>query len=122
MFDYLTFDIFLTTWHFDTFNLNHLSPHRAIFQLVAPSVERFELFFSKMVKLEGKESPDSKLSDFEWFGEVFKIIMFNMFVWFCHIFLISDLNTCPILMYDHANRSSWPPLQEYEVILPPVGL
>ena len=31
MFDYLTFDIFLTTWHFDTFNLNHLSPHRAIF-------------------------------------------------------------------------------------------
>ena len=34
MFDYLTFDIFLTTWHlltFDTYNLNHLSPHRAIF-------------------------------------------------------------------------------------------
>ena len=31
MFDYLIFDIFLTTWHFDTFNLNHLSPHRAIF-------------------------------------------------------------------------------------------
>ena len=68
------------------------------FQLVAPSVERFELFFSKMVKLEQKESPDSKLSDFEWFGEVFKIIMFNMFVWFYHIFLISELNTCPILM------------------------
>ena len=67
-----------------------------------------------MVKLEGKESPDPKLSDFEWFGEVFKIIMFNMFVWFYHIFLISDLNTCPILMYDHANRSLWPPLQEYE--------
>ena len=43
MFDYLTFDIFLTTWHlfdnltsfwyFDTFNLNHLSPHRAIFDI-----------------------------------------------------------------------------------------
>ena len=31
MFDYFIFDIFLTTWHFDTFNLNHLSPHRAIF-------------------------------------------------------------------------------------------
>ena len=31
MFNYLTFDIFLTTWDFDTFNLNHLSPHRAIF-------------------------------------------------------------------------------------------
>ena len=36
MFDFLIFDIFLTTWHlFDIFthqlNLNHLSPHRAIF-------------------------------------------------------------------------------------------
>ena len=88
------------------------------FQLAASSVKWFELFFSKMVKLEEKESPDPKLSDFEWFGEVFKIIMFNMFVWFYHIFLISDLNTCPILMYDHANQSLWPPLQEYEVILP----
>ena len=47
-----------------------------------------------MVKLEEKESPDPKLSDFEWFGEVFKIIMFNMFVWFYHSLLISDLNTC----------------------------
>ena len=44
MFHFLTFDIFLTTWHFfdnltsfwyfDTFNLNHLSPHRAIFYLI----------------------------------------------------------------------------------------
>ena len=66
------------------------------------------------MKLEEKESLDPKLSNFEWFGEVFKIIMFNMFVWFYHISLISDLNTCPILMYDHANRSLWPPLQEYE--------
>ena len=89
-----------------------------LFALAAPSVEQFELFFLKMVKLEEKESPDPKLSDFEWFGEVFKIIMFNMFVWFYHIFLISDLNTCLILMYDHANRSLWPPLQEYEVLLP----
>ena len=88
------------------------------FQLAASSVKWFELFFSKMVKLEEKESPDPKLSDFEWFGEVFKIIMFNMFVWFYHIFLISDLNTCPILMYNHANRSLGPPLQVYEVILP----
>ena len=31
MFDYLTFDIFLTTWHFDTFNLNHLSPSQGYF-------------------------------------------------------------------------------------------
>ena len=93
-----------------------------LFGLPALSVEQFELFFSKMVKLEEKESPDPKLSDFEWFGEVFKIIMFNMFVWFYHIFLISDLNTCPILMYDHANRSLWPPLQECKVILPLGGL
>ena len=91
------------------------------FQLAASSVKRVELFFSKMVKLEEKESPDPKLSDFEWFGEVFKI-MFNMFVWFYHIFLISDLNTCLILMYDHANRSLGLPLQEYEVILPLGGL
>ena len=40
--------------------------------------------------------------------------MFNMFVWFYHIFLISDLNTCLILMYDHANQSLGPALQEYE--------
>ena len=46
-----------------------------------------------MVKLEEKESPDSKLSDFEWFGEVFKIIMFDMFVWFYQIFLIFELNS-----------------------------
>ena len=92
------------------------------FVLAAPSVEQFELFFLKMVKLEEKESPDPKLSDFEWFGEVFKIIMFNMIVWFYHIFLISDLNTCPILMCDHANQSLWPPLQECEVILPLGGL
>ena len=39
-----------------------------LFGLTAPSVEQFELFFSKMVKLEEKESPDPKLSDFEWFG------------------------------------------------------
>ena len=94
-----------------------------LFGLAAPSVKQFELFFSKMVKLEEKESPDPKLSDFEWFGEVFKIIMFNMFVWFYHIFLISDHNTFfPILMYDHANWSLWPPLQECEVILPLGGL
>ena len=73
----------------------HLSD---FFRLAAPSVEWFELFFSKMMKLEEKESPDPKLSDFEWFGEVFKIIMFNMFVWFYHSLLIFDFNTCLILM------------------------
>ena len=39
-----------------------------------------------------------------------------------YIFLISDLNTCPILMYDHANQSLGPPLQVYEVILQLGGL
>ena len=75
-----------------------------------------------MVKLEEKESLDPKLSDFEWFGEVFKIVMFNMFVWFYHISLISDLNISLNLMYDHANQSWGPPLQEYEVILSLEGL
>ena len=37
----------------------------AHFQLSASSVEQFELLFSKVVKLEEKESPDPKLSDFE---------------------------------------------------------
>ena len=68
------------------------------FQLSASSVKPFELFFSKIVKLEEEESLDPKLSDFELFGEVFKFIMFNMFVWFYNIFLISELNTSPILM------------------------
>ena len=71
-----------------------------------------------MLKLKERKSPDPKLSDFECFGEVFKIITFNMFVWFYHISLISDLNTCLILMYDHANQSLGPLLQEYERILP----
>ena len=37
----------------------------AHFQLSASSVKQFELFFSKIVKLEEKESPDPKLNDFE---------------------------------------------------------
>ena len=32
--------------------------------------------------------------------------------------LASDLNTCPILMYDHVNQSLGSPLQEYRVTLP----
>ena len=65
----------------------------AHFQLSPSSVK-----WCEMLKLEEKESPDSKLSDFEWFGEVFKIIMFNTFSWFYQIFLISELNARPILM------------------------
>ena len=40
-----------------------------------------------------KDSLDPELSDFEWFGKVFKIIMFNMFVWFYHFLLISEANS-----------------------------
>ena len=35
-----------------------------------------------MVKLHEKESLDLKWSNFGWFGEAFKIIMFNMFAHF----------------------------------------
>ena len=97
-----------------------------LFGLADPSVEQFEIFFSKMVKVEEKESPDPKLSDFEWFGEVFKIIMFNMFVWFYHIFLISDLNTCPIwcmtmqieaydLLYKNVNIATRGPIRHLKM-------
>ena len=47
-----------------------------------------------------KKNPrDPKMSDFEWFGEVFNFSMFNMFLWFYHIFLIFEVNSCPILMF-----------------------
>ena len=31
-----------------------------------------------MLKLDERESLDPKMSDFEWFGEVFNFSMFNM--------------------------------------------
>ena len=34
-------------------------------QVTACSVKQFELYFSKMLKLDGKESLDPKMSDFE---------------------------------------------------------
>ena len=49
-----------------------------IFGFWGCSVEWFELIFSKMLKLDKKESLDPKMSDFEWFGEVFNFSMFNM--------------------------------------------
>ena len=58
------------------------------------------------------------MSNFEWFGEVFNFSMFNMFSWSYHSLLISEGNSCPILMFEYSNRSLWPPLQEYGVILP----
>ena len=35
-----------------------------------------------------------------------------------HIFLISEVNSCPILMFEYSFQSLWPALQESEVILP----
>ena len=70
-----------------------------------------------MLKLDEKESLDPKMSDFEWFGEVFNFSMFNMFSWFYHCLLISEGNSCPILMFDHSFWSLGP-LQESELKLP----
>ena len=55
-----------------------------------------------MVKLDDKESLEPKMSDFERFDEVFNFSMFNMFSWLYHSLLISEGNTCPILMFDHS--------------------
>ena len=42
--------------------MGHISEN---LQVTACSVKRFELIFSKMLKLDGKESLDPKMSDFE---------------------------------------------------------
>ena len=99
--------------------MGHISEN---LQVTACSVKRFELIFSKMLKLDGKESLDPKMSDFEWFGEVFNFSMFSMFSWLYHLFLISELNTCPILMFEYSFWSLGPPLQESELKLPLGGL
>ena len=74
-----------------------------------------------MLKLDIKESLDPKMNDFEWFGEAFNFSMFNMLD-LDHSLLISEVTTCPILMFDHSFRSLGPALQEYGVILPLGGL
>ena len=80
-----------------------------IFGFRGCSVKWFELIFSKMLKLDIKESLDPKMSDFEWFGEAFNFSMFNMldldlslFAYFWSYYLsnfdiwalISKLRTC----------------------------
>ena len=62
------------------------------------------------------------MSDFGWCGDVFNFSMFNMLMWFYHSLLISEGNSCPILMFQYSFRSLWPALQESEVILPLGGL
>ena len=44
--------------------------------------------------------------------------MFNMFTYFHHILLISEANSCLILMFQYLFRSLWPALQESELKLP----
>ena len=44
------------------------------------------------------------MSDFGWFSEGFNFSMFNMFTWFYHILLISEVNSCPILMFQNRTR------------------
>ena len=58
------------------------------------------------------------MSDFESFGEVFNFSMFNMFTCFYHILLISEVNSCLILMFQYSFWSLWPALQESELKLP----
>ena len=48
--------------------------------------------------------------------------MFSMFSWLYHFFLISELNTCPILMFEYLFQSLVSPLQESELKLPLGGL
>ena len=57
------------------------------------------------------------MSDFKWFGEVFNFSMFNMFLWFYQIFLISEVNSHQILMLEYLFWSLWPALQESELKL-----
>ena len=72
---------------FTRVEIGHISKN---LQVMACSIKQFEIFFSKMLKLDEKESLDPKISDFEWFGEVFNFDMFNMFSWFYHSLLISE--------------------------------
>ena len=71
-------------------------------QVMAWSIKWFELIFSKMLKLDEKDSLDPKMSHFDWFGEVFNFSMFNMFSWLYHIFLIYEVNSCLILMFEYS--------------------
>ena len=50
-----------------------------VLQFMACSIKQFELIFSKILKLDEKDSLNPKMNDFEWFGEVFNSSMFNMF-------------------------------------------
>ena len=71
-----------------------------------------------MLKLNEKELLEPKMSDFEWFGEVFNFSMFNMFSWLYYIFLTSEGNSYLILMLEYSFQSLGPALQGYWVILP----
>ena len=93
-----------------------------MYRLQDHSIKWFELIFSKMLKLDEKESLNPKMSDFKWFSEVFNFSMLNMFLWFYHIFLISEIYNCLILMFEYSFWTLGLLLQESEVILPLVSL
>ena len=46
-----------------------------------------------MLKFDEKIPLESKVRDFEWSGEVFKISMINMFSWFYYSLFISEVNS-----------------------------
>ena len=48
--------------------------------------------------------------------------MFNMFSWFYHSLLISEVNSCLIFMFEYSFQSLGPSVQKYDVILPLGGL
>ena len=76
-------------------------------------------FFFKNGDIRWKRMPRPQN---EWFGEVVKIILFNMFLCFNYSLLISEGNSCLILMFEYSFQSLWPAVQEYSVILPLGGL
>ena len=60
---------------------------------IALELTDLNCIFWKMVKLDEKQTLNPKLSDFEWFSEVFKSNMFDVFVWFYHSLLILEANS-----------------------------
>ena len=94
VFDFLTFDIFLTTWHLFDILLSH--------HLCAP-LPMGKVILSYLLKLW----------NLSWSCKNLRLP---------HIFLISGVNSCLILMYDCSFQSLEPSLQEYEVLWPLEGL
>ena len=78
-----------------------------ICRLMACSTNQFQLLLSRMLQLNENEYLEPKMSDFEWFGEVFNISTINMLSLFAHFWsqFRTDFNV------NHSNWSLGPPLQ-----------